>query len=404
MKERLVIIGASITGLYTALELVKKGYDGQIILIEKNSSYPYNPYPLSKEWLIDSEKTTPPLIKKRSYYESNNIDLRLNTSVESIDPIAKTVTTDQAEVIPYDKLLVATGSKLRQLRFKGDDAKGIFYLRNFDDAKKIKAWVQDAQDIAIIGAGFIGLELTSTFNQLGKNVSVLIRSGRPLDNILGQEASDYFVKMHEERQTNFLYEEEAEEFIKDDQGNLKAILTKSGKTLKADMAIIAVGVMPNIPFELDLAKEDGCIVINEFGETSLLNIYAGGDVAKWPYKGQLIHVEHWETAWSQAISLAKNIIEEKSSPYNVLPYFWTDQYDQTFEYLGNTRTWEKTYLRGSLEEGKFAIAYLDEENHPLAILFANKFEKRRDVERLLNKAEPLNEEKFTDANTPLKEI
>lgn len=405
MKERVVIIGGSITGVYTTTALVRNGFEGHITLIDKKDVYPYNTYPLSKEWMQDMDKEDPPLLKEKEYYEENNIDLKLNTKVDSINWKDKTVTTDSNETISYDHLVIATGSKLRKISFPGDDAKGIFYLREYEDAKRIKEWAKDAKDLAIIGSGFIGLELVSTFNQLDKNVSVLVRSGKPLEKILGERVSDYFIDMHKSRGANFMFNEEAKEFIKNEDGNIKSILTKSGKNIKCDMVIIAVGVEPNISFQVDsLDLEDNTIIVNKYGETSLPNVYAGGDVVKWPYKDYLIHVEHWEIAWSQGKSIAKNIIKEKSNEYKVEPYFWTDQYDQSFEYLGNAQSWDKTFIRGSVKDGKFAVAYVDEKNYPRAILFVNSFEEREDIQKLLDKNEPLNEIKFTDVDIALNEI
>lgn len=402
MKDKVVIIGSSILGTYTTTALFRNGFEGKVTLIDKKDVYPYNTYPLSKSWMRDTDDTEPPLLKDKDYYEKHNIDLKLDTKVISIDSEKKTVTTDAGETIPYDYLVIATGSKLRKLSFPGDDAKGFFYLREFSDAEKIKEWAKDVKDVAIIGSGFIGLELVSSFNQLGKNVSVLIRSGKPLEDKLGDQVADYFIDMHESHNAKFMFNEEAKEFIKDEDGNITSIITKSGKILKTDMVIVAVGVIPNISFDIDsLDTEDGTIVVNEYGETSLADVYSGGDIAKWPYEDDLIHVEHWEIAWSQGISIAKNIINKRSNEYHVIPYFWTDQYDQSFEYLGHAKDWDKTFVRGSLEDGKFSVAYVNKDNYPLAILYVNGSEERDDLEKLLRENKALDKEKFTDVDKPL---
>ncbi len=404
MKDKVVIIGASITGVYAMSELVRSKFDGDITLIDKKDVFPYNTYPLSKEWMRDLDEMDPPLLKEKEYYKKHNIDLKLNTKVDSINWEDKTVTTHLNEIIPYDHLIIATGSKLRKVTIPGDDANGVFYLREFKDAKKIKQWLKDIENVVIIGSGFIGLEFASTFSQLGKKVSVMIRSGKPLEKILGEEVSEYFTKMHQSHGINFMFNEETKEIIKDDKGNVTSILTKSGKNIKCDMVIIAVGVEPNLSFEVDSLDIDHGIIVNKYGETSLPNIYAGGDVVMWPFKDRLIHIEHWENAWSQGISIAKNILSGKSSEYNAYPYFWTDQYDETFEYLGNARNWDKIFIRGSLDKKQFAVAYVDENNYPLAILFANEFEERENIEGLLNKNEALDEAKFTDLSIAINEI
>ena len=303
MKDKVVIIGASITGTYTMIELVKNKYAGDITIIEQGGVYPYNTYPLSKEWMMDTDNMEPPLLKEEAYYEKHNIDLRLNTRVDSINWKDQTVTTHLNETIPYNHLVIATGSKLRKVKLPGDDASGIFNLGGFDDAKKIKEWARNAEDVVIVGTGFIGLELASTFTQLGKRISVLVRSGKPLEKILGKEISEYFTQMHQSHGMTFVFNEETEEFIQDSKGNVSAVLTKTGKKIKADMVIVAVGVEPNLSFQVDSLDIDQGIIVNEYGETSLPNIYAGGDVVKWPYKNRLVHVEHWENAWSQGVSL-----------------------------------------------------------------------------------------------------
>lgn len=391
MKERVVIIGSSITGFYLMNELVKRNFAGKITIIDEKEDYPYNTYPLSKEWMLEEDNLKSPLLKDKEFYEENKIDLRLKTKVDFINHKDQSVTTHLNEIIPYDHLVIATGSRLRKLNLPGEDAEGIFYLRNFKDAQKIKEWAKKVEHVAIIGSGFIGLELASTFSQLGKKVSIIERSGKPLGKILGEQVSDYFVKMHQAHKVKFFFKEETEKFIQDETGKVAAVQTKSGKKIEAEMVLIAVGVEPNISFVVDSLETDRGIIVNEFGETSLANIYAGGDVAMWPYKNKLIHIEHWETAWSQGISIARNILNNKSSAYSVDPYFWTDQYDETFEYLGNARSWDKTLTWGELDEGKFAVAYLDENNYPLAILFANKFEKRKDIQEILNKNQTLDE-------------
>ncbi|MDD4323532.1 MAG: FAD/NAD(P)-binding oxidoreductase, partial [Eubacteriales bacterium] len=196
MKEKVVIIGASITGFYIMNELVKQNFAGEIVLIDSKSVYPYNPYPLTKEWMMDTGATEPPFLAEKSFYTENNIDLRLDTTVTSINPEDKSITTHSGETIPYDHLVIATGSTLRKLSIPGDDAEGVFYLRDFDDAMNIKEWAKDSENVVIIGSGFIGLELASTFSQLGKKVSVVEKFGKPLARVFGEEVSEYFVKMH----------------------------------------------------------------------------------------------------------------------------------------------------------------------------------------------------------------
>lgn len=401
LTTRIVIIGASIAGVNVAKMLRKQNFEGQITVIDQQSELPYDLLPLSKEWMLDTENVNPPLLSKKDFYKENEITLKLNTTIERLDPTTKTIYTAENEAISYDKLVIAIGSVLRKLDVPGKDASGIFYLRDFQQATQIKQSAQTAKDVVIVGAGFIGLELASTFSQLGLNVTVLERSAAPLKRILGEEASNYFSKMHQSHDVNILTNEEVQQFIQDNNGKVSAVMTKTGKNIPCDLAIVGIGVVPNTSISHpDLAFDRG-IIVNEYGETSISDVYAAGDCTIWPYQDKQLHIEHWEHAYHHGRTIAKNLMNEKSHPYQVRPYFWTDEYDQTFEYLGHAVDWHKTIIRGSLEERQFTIAYVDENNVPLAILFANEGDKRKDVAAFMDEKKPIDEERFKNMEVPL---
>lgn len=404
MAQKIVVVGASVAGYNVVKELRKKGYTGDLTLISNQDVWPYDLKPLSKSWMLDQESLMPPSFKDEAYYLDAAITVKLQTSITQINPVEKTIRTQQAEVIPYDKLVIAIGSTLRKLDVPGVDAKGIFYLRDYDNAKKIKEWSQKTKELVIVGAGFIGLEMASTFAQLGLKVTVIEHADYPLGRILGQEASGYFRQMHERHGVTFLTGEDLQSFEQDENGRVQAALTASGKKIPCQMAVIGIGVVPNTSLSHPDLKVERGIVVNEFGETSLPDVYAAGDCTVWPYHGQLIHVEHWEHAWAHAKAIAHNLMAEKSEAFQVRPYFWTDEYDQTFEYLGHALTWERILTRGSLDEGQFTLAYVDQENYPIAIFFANNSEKRQDVADFMDQNRPIDEAKFTDLDVPFDQL
>ncbi len=209
--------------------------------------------------------------------------------------------------------------------------------------------------------------------------------------------------MHEDHGVKFITGEGGKAFEKDAGNKLSKVITTAGTEVPAQMAIVGVGVVPNISVTHPDLEVDGGIIVNEYGETSIPDVYAAGDVAVWPYQGKQIHVEHWEHAYNQGQNIAKNIMEPKSHPYRTRPYFWTDHYDQTFERLGHMDSWDRTIVRGSLDDKEFTIAYVDKENKPLAILFANHADKRKEVNRLMNSGEAIDEERFKDRNIPLND-
>lgn len=398
-----VIVGGSIAGYNVAKRLRKEGYEDKITMIDAKNTLPYDRSKLSKGWMAKSDKIEPPLFQKQDFFEENDIKVKLNTEITEMDPNKKVVRTKTGDEILYDQLVLATGSSLRKLGAPGEEALGVFYLRDHEDALEIKEWAKDVQDVAIVGGGFIGLELAATFAELGSNVTVIEYSDHPLGRIIGEDASDYFMRMHQDHGVEFITGEGGKAFEKDAGNKLTKVITTEGTEVPAQMALVGVGVVPNISVNHpDLEVNEG-IVVNEYGETSIPDVYAVGDVAVWPYQGKHIHVEHWEHAYNQGQNIAKNIVDPESHPYQVRPYFWTDQYDQTFERLGHMNSWDHLIIRGSLEDRKFTIAYVDEKNNPLAILFANNGDKRKEVSKLMDSGDPIDENRFKDMNNPLNE-
>lgn len=400
-KHGVVIVGGSIAGYNVAKRLRNDGYEENILMIDEKNALPYDRSELSKDWMKDVDKTVPPLFQGDKFFKDQKIDVRLNTQVNGLVPEEKIILIDENEEIPYDTLVLATGSSLRRLDVPGASAEGIFYLRDYEDALEIKEWAKNTKNLEIIGGGFIGLELAATFSQLGLNVTVIEFSDYPLGRILGQDASEYFMKMHEEHGVKFITGAGAEAFKTDETGKVTAVVTSTCEEVASEMAIVGVGVTPNLSIQHPDLEMDGGIVVNEYGETSLPDVYAVGDNTVWPYQGEHIHVEHWEHAYNHGQAVARNIINPKSHVYEVRPYFWTDQYDQTFERLGHAMSWDRIIKRGSLENREFTLAYVDKENYPLAIFFANNSDTRKEVRQFMDKNEPIDEEKFRDMNNPL---
>ncbi len=403
MKFDIVVVGGSTAGFYLVKTLRAKGYTGSIGLIDREDTLPYNRYKLSKTWLT-GKTLDAPIFKPESFFDENDIKLLLNTEVVAVDEDAKQVITADQQTITYGQLVLAMGAESRHLQLPNDDAEGIFYLRSYHDAVKIKQWSQQVKDVVLIGAGFIGLELASSFRKLGLNVTVVEYNQHPLGRVVGPQASEYFVKMHQEHDVNFVLGQGVTSFTHDEQHRVTGVVTDAGTTIPAQMVVVGVGAVPNTSIKADHLALGQNIVVNEYSETAVKDVYAVGDATIWPFQGEEIHVEHWEHAQSHGKNLAANLIQPHSQSYDVLPYFWTDQYDQTFEYLGHTTKWEQTFVRGDLDSGRFTIAYVDAQQVPLAILFANGYEQRDDVTELMSRRQPLDPERFADTNQSLSTL
>lgn len=269
IEDGVVIVGGSIAGHNVARTLRKEGYEESITMIDAKNTLPYDRSELSTEWMLDREKMKPPLFQEEKFFEDSEIAIRLDTKITEIIPEDKVVLTDKKEKIPYNTLVLATGSSLRELDAPGEEANGIFYLRDYENAVAIKEWSKDVENVAIIGAGFIGLEMAATFARLDLDVTVIEFSDYPLGQILGEEASKYFVQMHEEHGVEFITGAGADSFKQDVDGNVTAVITTEGQEVACGMAIIGVGVTPNLSIQhLDI------LLLNKNATVTVAHVYS----------------------------------------------------------------------------------------------------------------------------------
>ncbi len=374
VEHTTVIIGAGIAGVHAAESLRKEGYQGRIVLMDCDKEMPYDRPPLSKEWITGETDKASMLLRDPGTYERLDIDLKLGMEVVAIDPVRKTIDTKDGSSYEWDKLLLATGSKLRTLSITGDDLQGIFYLRTMADAIAMKQHMQHVKEVVIIGAGFIGAELASSLKQLGMNVTIVERSSYPMEAIIGREVSEYLLDMHRRNGVEVITGDSITQF--NGETTVEEAVTAGGRRIPCQAVMIGVGVTPNTTLSHPQLQAEGGYVVNEYGETSIPDIYAAGDCTVWPYNGVPIHVEHWDHAVNHAKIVAQNMIHSQSAPYSYTPYFWSDQHGSRFQYFGHATQWSKTVLRGSIDSNAFTYLYLDDQNIAQAAFLANQPKKR----------------------------
>jgi len=386
MDDNIVIVGGSIAGIFAAKELRKKGYQGGIKIVESEERLPYDKPPLTKEWMQDNENTAIPLLEKENFYDDNNIEIVLNTKIINIDTDKKQLLTESNKIINYDKLVLATGVKNKKLNYSNQNL-NIHYLSNFLDALSIKEKVsKEKQDIVILGGGFIGLELAASLKNLSHNVTLISRSEYPLSKIIGNQAAKYIKQLHEKNGVNFITNDTIKEI--EGKDTVKKITTANNREIKCNILIAGIGTffeeIRNQGVEKLNTNNQGYIV-NEYGQTNIQDVYAIGDCAVWPYDNKLINVKHWENAFNQGKNLAKNIINKNTSPFKVIPYFWSDQYNDSFEYLGHIKNWNRSEIEGNIENGMFSITYYDQLDKPQAVFFTNGYKNKKEVQDYLIK-------------------
>lgn len=369
INEQYIIIGAGISGVNAAATLRLEGFEGRIILIDKDHELPYDRPPLSKDYLAGKIKEEDISLRSHEFFEKNNIELKLGKKVTDIDFDDQYVKLDDNEVISWDKVLIAMGSKLRKLNIPGKELDNIYYLKTKKDAQQMKKDLKNVDDVVIIGAGFIGSEVAATCRHLGKNVTLIEAEKVPLNRIVGDHVGEFIGDTHHSNGVRLLTNELVTEFKGTEK--IEQVVTNTGKQIECQAVVVGVGV------QLDLSLFDGTkiklengIEVDEYCESNIPGVFAAGDCALWPYNGEKIRVEHWDHAINQGITAAKNMMNEKSEVYNAIPYFWSDQYDLKIQYLGFAKEWERTVLRGSLEKEEFTMFYIND-NKIVSALFVN---------------------------------
>ena len=356
--NEIVVIGSGQAAVQTVMSLKRNGFSGSIRIIGEEDHLPYQRPPLSKDFLLDEYKPERVSLKKKEFYEENGVDLILGKRAESIDTILKEITLSDENKIRYDQLIIATGSRVRKLNVPGSDKKGLYYLRDLDDANALKQRLKKNKKMVIVGAGYIGLEVASVAASLGVEVTVIEMANRVMNRTVDPMISSYYQKLHESHGVKIHLDNGLKAFEGDDSVN--AVLCSDGLMLEAELVVIGAGVLPNqeIAIEAGLECNNG-IMVNEFGETSTAHVYACGDCTNHPNKGlnTRLRLESVHNAMEQSKTVANTIMGNKE-PYDQVPWFWSDQYDHKLQLVGISGDHDEVVMRGLESEQKFLLFYL----------------------------------------------
>ncbi len=362
-----IIIGASHAAAQTCVSLRQGGWSGGITLIGDENALPYHRPPLSKDFLSGVKTLDDILIRPASAYKTADITLRLGERVESFDPVAKTIRTDKPEIITYDKLVIATGARVRQLPVPGADLAGVYYLRDKSDVLAIKTRVKTGKRALIIGGGYIGLETAASLKKQGVNVTLLEAMPRILQRVTAPELSRFYKRVFSEEGVE-IWDGVTASHIERTNEDL-VVKTSGGRDFKADFVIVGIGVIPN----MELAKEAGLttkngIEVNAFCQTSDPDVYACGDVT-WhfsPLYDRYIRLESVPNATEQAKTIALHL-NGNPKPYNSLPWFWSDQFDLKLQIAGLSEGYDDIVIRGDIENSRSFSAFYYKGDRLLAV-------------------------------------
>jgi 3-phenylpropionate/trans-cinnamate dioxygenase ferredoxin reductase subunit len=355
-KFELVIAGGGLTAARAIKSYRESGGGGQIALLSKESVLPYHRPALSKRYLR-GETTDAPFAEDATFYRDHDVELLLETTATAVDPGARTVTTG-AGSFHYEKLLMATGATPRLLAVPGATLDGVYTLRTLQDSQAIRGAARSAEHAVVVGGGFIGMEVAASLRQLGLAVT-LIHLGRGLfDQFHSPELSDDLAALYREHSVELLLEEVAG-FGGDGQSRLSYVETKSGLCVEAELAVVGVGVVPNVDFLTGsgLALDDG-VLVNQRFETQAPGVFAAGDVANFfdPLYGRQRRIEHWSNANYQGTEAGK-VLAGLGSGYDTVSSFFSEVFGTTVRVFGDVSRFDALTTEGSLASGALLTRY-----------------------------------------------
>jgi 3-phenylpropionate/trans-cinnamate dioxygenase ferredoxin reductase subunit len=360
IPERIIIVGASVAGLSVADGLREGGFEGEITLLSDERHVPYDRPPLSKAMLAaDGDAPTAQQLRPgaESHFETHRIDLRLGEGAAGLDIDRRYVITTNGKPLPYDAVVIATGCSPRQL--VTDRGYSLPTLRTVDDLAAIRSAIERHRTVTLIGCGFIGLEVAASLRGRGIAVTIIGAESVPLEASVGTGVAESIRDLHLEHGVSFILNA-AVTSVTGSEGNL-TVHFEDGTTHTSAYIIAGIGVSPNTDWLIGSGVElANGVLCDASGRTNVPGIYAAGDAASidMPAQSTRRRVEHWTNAVEQGRHVANEILTGSGTPYTVVPYFWTDQYDRKLQVYGHREPTDSTYVaEGSLDSGDFLVLY-----------------------------------------------
>jgi 3-phenylpropionate/trans-cinnamate dioxygenase ferredoxin reductase subunit len=405
-QPNFIIVGGGLAGAIAAGTLREEGFDETITLLGEEPHRPYERPPLSKDYLQGKVDRDSIFAHPEPWYADHTVELRLGTPMTSLDPAARTITTASGAQLGYDKLLLTTGSTPRRLSVPGADLDGVQYLRSVDDSERIKAGFAQAHRVAIIGAGWIGLETAAAARNAGLDVTLLERSELPLLHVLGPETAPIFADLHRDHGVDLRTQVAVAE-LTGRNGAVTGVILSDGSRIDADMVLVGVGITPNTQLAAEAGLDvDNGILVDEHLRTSDPNIFAAGDVANAynPRLGRHIRVEHWANARRQGATAGKAMLGQAA--VDARPsYFFTDQYDLSMEYTGDIGPsgYDQVIFRRHADPRQLIVFWLQKQRVQ-AGMNINIWDVADDIERLVQSPHPAITDDLADPGIPLDSV
>ena len=351
--ESVVIVGGGAAGLAAALKLRRSGYQRALTLVSAEAEAPYDRPNLSKDYLAGTAPEDWLPLRSDQFYRDNGIELVLGTAARGLDTSQRKVTLQNGRELSFDRLLLATGGTPARLQIPGAEPDRVLYLRSVADCRAIIKHAASAQRVVLLGSSFIAMEVAASLRTRGLDVHVVGRDSVPLQRVLGEQLGNFLRRLHESRGVVFHLGTSIERIAG------RTVTLGDGTTLDADFVVVGAGVRPVD----DLARSAGITVnngvtVDDNLMTSVSGIYAAGDIAAWPDQrsGERLRVEHWVVAQRQGETVARNMLGAREK-FTAVPFFWTQQFDVTINYVGHASAWDHIRIDGDIEQRDCAVRF-----------------------------------------------
>ncbi|XP_018334359.1 apoptosis-inducing factor 3 isoform X4 [Agrilus planipennis] len=358
--QKIVVIGGGPAGAVCAETLRQEGFRGKLTLVSKEKYLPYDRIKLSKA--LDISDINNIQLRSPSFYKDGDIDVITNVMATEVNPSKKTVTLSDAQILPYDKVFVATGSTPRLPDLPGANFKNIFVLREFEDVKLIASHISPDNEAVILGSGFIGMECAAFLAGKVKKVSVIGRGRVPFGATFGEKIGTALMRLFVEKGIEFHMDVEVKQFVGNEGKELKGVELADGTVIPANFCITGIGSNLNTQFLGSSGiniNPNGTVEVDEYLKTNIDDIFAGGDIANAPIitHNTKASIGHWGLSHYHGRLAALNMLG-KNQPLKTIPFFWTMLFGKSIRYAGYGKPDDILYT-GNVDELKFVAFYLN---------------------------------------------
>jgi 3-phenylpropionate/trans-cinnamate dioxygenase ferredoxin reductase subunit len=404
MHFDVVIVGGGHGGAQAAVVLRTQKYEGSIAIIGDEPDLPYERPPLSKEYFAGDKEFDRILLRPEKYWNERNVTMLLGQKVVSVDPAAHQVTLEDGQTVGYAKLIWATGGSPRRLPLPGGDLAGVQGVRTRADADAMKAASKTANNIVVIGGGYIGLEAAAVLTKFGKKVVLLEAMDRVLARVAGESLSRFYEQEHRDHGVDLRLNVQIEAL--EGEERVTGVRLVGGEVVPADLVIVGIGIVPAVePLLAAGAAGGNGVEVDATCRTSLPDIYAIGDCAAHSNgfaEGATIRLESVQNANDQASIVAKSICGDDQN-YHAVPWFWSNQYDLRLQTVGLSTGHDETVLRGDVAARSFSVVYL-KQGRVIALDCVNATKDYVQGRALVMNGASIAADRLADASVPLKEL